>query len=830
MCRDAVPGQPLHRCVSMTLLGGFRADQLVSRLVAENQPDSPAAKRLIKRIKKIGPQVVPKAIDALALSDKSHTMIFVDILAALLNDKSLDLFKEGLADGNDRVVSGTAWALSSSTTYNANNLLKWFDDVEVSKPALIEVLRVHKEDLSIHDLLQRAYDLGPNESAAIFKIIEDVIRPEMVPDLVARMGGRDPVIKVHLINMVTKFDEPDVNRALEMQLRDTNKLVRSAALSALATRGKAVNIASVSKLLQDPDIDIQSKAVDMIVQMNHPETIKYLANALKDESEYARRAAVEVLNELGTTDSVKDLLNVLKDDDWWVRSRAGDALAEIGGPKVVDSVVSLIKDEDEEIRRTAIEILNATKDERAVDHLIQATDDDDWWVRERSIDALSKIGSPKALPKLVAMLGNDPKTDTVLVRAVGKIGDHTHIAKIVPMLNRPEHDVQVEAIKAISRLADESHAQTVRALLEKIRQTDVPTIINSADKALKDLDARFSETVLAENVRAQKIGEHTKTLLLDNDDLSKLLEAQAAAIAEAAKPEAEAAAAPAAAQTQMLDIEKLQPGDVIDGRYKYIEKIGKGAFGTVLLMHDEVVDEELILKFLNPNVSSDEEMMKRFVHELRYSRKITHRNVIRIYDFLKLQGSYAISMEYFPSHTLSGEIPDNKPMEMKKALQFSRDMATGMAVAHQAGVIHRDLKPANILVNQDALLKIVDFGVAAAASSGDTQLTKTGYVIGSPKYMAPEQILGKKVDETADVYSIGVIMYEMTTGIPPYSRGDHMSVMYQHVQGKAKTCQEVNANIPDDYAAVIAKAMSVDKTKRFQSMGELTEALDQLSF
>ena len=825
-----MPGQPLHRCVSMTLLGGFRADQLVSRLVAENQPDSPAANRLIKRIKKIGPQVVPKAIDALALSDKSHTMIFVDILAALLNDKSLDLFKEGLADGNDRVVSGTAWALSSSTTYNANNLLKWFDDEEVSKPALIEVLRVHKEDLSIHDLLQRAYDLGPNESAAIFKIIEDVIRPEMVPDLVARMGGRDPVIKVHLINMVTKFDEPDVNRALEMQLRDTNKLVRSAALSALATRGKAVNIASVSKLLQDPDIDIQSKAVDMIVQMNHPETIKYLANALKDESEYARRAAVEVLNELGTTDSVKDLLNVLKDDDWWVRSRAGDALAEIGGPKVVDSVVSLIKDEDEEIRRTAIEILNATKDERAVDHLIQATDDDDWWVRERSIDALSKIGSPKALPKLVAMLGKDPKTDTVLVRAVGKIGDHTHIAKIAPMLNRPEHDVQVEAIKAISRLADESHAQTVRALLEQIRQTDVPTIINSADKALKDLDARFSETVLAENVRAQKIGEHTKTLLLDNDDLSKLLEAQAAAIAEAAKPEAEAAAAPAAAQTQMLDIEKLQPGDVIDGRYKYIEKIGKGAFGTVLLMHDEVVDEELILKFLNPNVSSDEEMMKRFVHELRYSRKITHRNVIRIYDFLKLQGSYAISMEYFPSHTLSGEIPDNKPMEMKKALQFSRDMATGMAVAHQAGVIHRDLKPANILVNQDALLKIVDFGVAAAASSGDTQLTKTGYVIGSPKYMAPEQILGKKVDETADVYSIGVIMYEMTTGIPPYSRGDHMSVMYQHVQGKAKSCQEVNANIPDDYAAVIAKAMSVDKTKRFQSMGELTEALDQLSF
>jgi serine/threonine-protein kinase len=168
-------------------------------------------------------------------------------------------------------------------------------------------------------------------------------------------------------------------------------------------------------------------------------------------------------------------------------------------------------------------------------------------------------------------------------------------------------------------------------------------------------------------------------------------------------------------------------------------------------------------------------------------------------------------------------------MKFDRALQFSNDIATGMSVAHQAGVIHRDLKPANILVNDDGLLKIVDFGVAAAASSGDTQLTKTGYVIGSPKYMAPEQILGKKVDETADIYSVGVIMYEMATGIPPYSRGDHMSVMYQHVQGKATMCQEVNPDIPDDYAAVIAKAMSVDKTKRFKSMDELSDAINAVN-
>lgn len=795
----------------MAILSGFRADQLISQLISENDTTSPNAQKLTDRLKKLGPKVIPKAIDALALSDRTHQMLFVDILSSQVSDKTLKLYKEGLADGGDRVVSGTAWALSSSNNYNANALLDFLDEPDVSKPAIIEILKAHKHNLSVHDLLRRAYELDSKEKAALFRIIEEIVTEDMVPELIARMGGKDPAVKMHLVNLLARFQHTEINHALEMQLGDANKLVRAAALGALARRGGAANVGKVAKLLLDPDLDVQNKAVDVLIKMNHPETIRYLVPALKDESEYTRRAAVEVLNEIGNVNSIKALLQAIKDDDWWVRARAGDALAEIGGPKVVDSVLQLIRDKDEDIRRTAIEILNATKDERAVEELLKATDDTDWWVRERAVDALSHIGSPKAVPKLVTMLGKDPKTDSVVVRALGKLGDHDVVEKILPLLKRPEREIQVEAIKAISHLADQKRADSVRNLLQKIKQsgTGDSTIINVADKAIKELDAKYSATVLEENqraekIRAEKVGEHTRTLLIESEDIDEII----------------------SAEDEQLDISKLEPGDVVDGRYQFIEKIGKGAFGTVLLMQDRVVDEHLILKFLNPNVSSDEEMMKRFVHELRYSRKITHRNVIRIYDFLHLQGAYAISMEYFPSHTLSGEIPDSKPMAFDKALKFSYDIATGMAVAHQAGVIHRDLKPANILVNDEGLLKIVDFGVAAAASSGDTQLTKTGYVIGSPKYMAPEQILGKKVDEAADIYSVGVIMYEMVTGVPPYSRGDHMSVMYQHVQGKAKRCQELNPDVPDDYAGVIGKAMSVDKTKRYRSMDELIDALD----
>ncbi|PZN28631.1 MAG: serine/threonine protein kinase, partial [Proteobacteria bacterium] len=336
-------------------------------------------------------------------------------------------------------------------------------------------------------------------------------------------------------------------------------------------------------------------------------------------------------------------------------------------------------------------------------------------------------------------------------------------------------------------------------------------VAHGALRAIEDVASRYSTTTVAGAFKAARMSEPARTLLLDRGDVG-------AAIRSVEET---------AAASQKLDISTLKPGEIIEGRYKFIERIGKGAFGTVVLVEDTVVEEQLILKFLNPNVAQDEEMMKRFVHELRYSRKITHKNVIRIYDFLYMRGNYAISMEYFPSHTLSSEIVNEKPLPLERAVKYGCDIATGMTIAHQAGIVHRDLKPANILINDEGLLKIVDFGVAAAHKEGDTQLTKTGYVIGSPKYMAPEQILGKKVDERADIYSLGVILYEMVTGVPPYSRGDHMSVMYQHVQGKARHPAEVNPALPKPLADLVVKAMAVDKLKRFQSMEELRVALEK---
>ncbi len=578
--------------------------------------------------------------------------------------------------------------------------------------------------------------------------------------------------RLHIIQVLSRFNRPDVQQAIQKQLKDNSKLIRSAALSRARPHGWARSTCRCStSMLRDPEIEVQNKAVDVVVKANHPDTVKYLVEVLKDENEYARRAAVEVLNAVGTSKSVKYLLEVIADSDWWVRTRAADALGKIGGPRVVDAVMSLIKDENQDIRRAAIEILNQTKDERAVAQLIEATRDQDWWVSERAVDALAEIGSTKALPRFIEMLqAGEAKSLPTVIRAIGKIGDTRVIEHLLPMLQRPENEIKVEAIAALAKLADERRADTIR----------------SAPAGGDEQRGRHPQPG-----RRPRHARARQPLLDPADRGQQARGKDAGARQDAAHRQRGAGergqAGEETAAAAKLDIATLKPGDVIEGRYKFIEKIGKGAFGTVLAHgrhggrgapDSQVLEPQRFLRRGN-----DEALRARAALQPQDHAQERHPHLrlpVHPRQLRDLDGILS------PRTRLGGEIVNEKPVALKRAVKFGIDIATGMAVAHQAGIVHRDLKPANVLIDNDSLLKIVDFGVAAAQSQGDTQLTKTGYVIGSPKYMAPEQILGKKVDERADIYSLGVILYEMFAGVPPYSRGDHMSVMYQHVQGKAR--------------------------------------------
>ncbi len=806
----------------MSFFANLRSDRLITQIKTSNDPLGDATQKAVAKLKELGEGAIEPVVQALADANKNCTVALVDVLSSLVSNKTFPRYVKALTEGGPRIIAGVAWALSSSRSYSPSLLLEALSAQGVSKSALLDVIHAQRQRFTTRELLNAAYVQEPHEKAALFRVIAEMSDADMIPELLSRMQGKDPIARMHIINIVSRFNTPEVKRGLQDQLKDNNKMIRAAALAALSRMDGPVDTQLVAGLLRDPEINVQNRAIDLLIRANDPETIKYLLPVLKDENENCRRAAVEVLNEVGDAKSVKFLMTAIKDDDWWVRTRAGDALGRIGGPKVIDAVLQLVRDDDENIRRSAIEILNQTKDENAVSHLIEATRDKDWWVSERAVDALASIGNKRALPRLQEMLTTgSPRSLPVVVRALGNLGDYKLVDALLALINRPEKDIRVEVINSLAKISDERRAEHVRLQLQAQTSGADQTISRAATAALMELDNKFSSGATLQSPLAAAAGAG------HNSSSRRSTEAMRTVLAPEADLQASMHQVEQASAQSKLDISNLRSGDIIEGRYKYIERIGKGAFGTVLLMEDTVVDERLILKFLNPNVSEDEEIMKRFVHELRYSRKITHKNVIRIYDFLHIQGNYAISMEYFPSHTLGAEVVNEKPLATKRAIQFGIDMATGMAVAHQVGIVHRDLKPANVLINNEGLLKIVDFGVAAAHREGETQLTKTGYVIGSPKYMAPEQILGRKVDERADVYAVGVILYELFTGVPPYSRGDHMAVMYQHVQGKARPPQEVNPALPPGLGDVIIKAMTVDKAKRWQSMDELRAALER---
>jgi len=794
----------------MKFISAFKAERCVTQLLAEPDANTPTAQKALENLKNCGVGAIPVMIDALAGADRYQTIGIVDALAALASNQTFQAMADGLTHANERCVAGVSWALSSSKNFDANKLPEILMQEDIASHAVLDAMRSHLDQLNIKKLLNLAYQLEPREKSAVFKMIGKKATEDLVPDLISRTAGRDHSARVHIIEILGQFNLPEVQQTLEELLKDSSRQVRSAALTALGELDLEQNIELIASLLLDSDLDVQSKAVDLLIKLRHPDTSKYLIEVLKDESEYTRRSAVEVLNEVADPNSVKDLLTAIGDSDWWVRSRACDALASIGGPRVLQAILKLIGDEDEDIRRSAIEILNQTKDERAIAHLITATRDQDWWVSERAVDALAEIGSTDAVPRLVEMLDENPKAIPSVLRSLGRIGDTSVLPKIVTMFQRPDPGIIAGAIKALTLLVNESTLEQVRSQIQPLLQVGNEAVAIAAREAMETINNQYTESAIMQGQKAKRMAESDHTMLIDDVDMEQLAQKMAAPT-----------------HTVQLDISALRTGDIIEGRYSYIEKIGKGAFGTVILVEDTVVGERLILKFLNANIANDEEMLQRFVHELRFSRKITHKNVIRIYDFVKLSGSYAISMEYFASHTLGAETVGNQPLPFNTAAGWAQDIATGMTVAHQVGVIHRDLKPANILINDDGLLKIVDFGVAAAAGSneGDSQLTKTGYVIGSPKYMAPEQILGKKVDHRADIYSTGIIFYEMLTGTPPYTKGDHMAVMYQHVQGKCVRCDEVNPTIPKALADVVHTAIEVDKMKRYASMNDLRLAI-----
>ncbi len=282
------------------------------------------------------------------------------------------------------------------------------------------------------------------------------------------------------------------------------------------------------------------------------------------------------------------------------------------------------------------------------------------------------------------------------------------------------------------------------------------------------------------------------------------------------------------AQTKTLHtpIKKLKRGTTFADRYEVIEELGEGGMGRVYKVFDKKIEEKVALKVLAPEIAGDQKTIERFRNELKLARKVSHRNVCRMYDLSEEEKTPFITMEYVPGENLKNLIKRVGQLSKTKAVSIAIQVCEGLAEAHRLGVVHRDLKPQNIMVDSDGNARIMDFGIAHSIKT--KSITETGMIIGTPEYMSPEQVEGEVVDNRSDLYSLGVILFEMLIGRVPFQGQTPLSVILKHKTDPPPDPRRFDDQISFELSRIILKCMEKDKKRRYQSADQLLSDLAEI--
>jgi serine/threonine protein kinase len=271
---------------------------------------------------------------------------------------------------------------------------------------------------------------------------------------------------------------------------------------------------------------------------------------------------------------------------------------------------------------------------------------------------------------------------------------------------------------------------------------------------------------------------------------------------------------------------ELTRGITFAGRYEIIEELGKGGMGKVYRVVDKKLNEEVAMKLVKPEIASDKKTLERFSNELKLARKIVHKNVARMFDLNEEKGTHYITMEYVRGEDLKRLIRKMGQLSAGQAIPIAKQVCEGLAEAHRLGVVHRDLKPQNIMVDEEGNARIMDFGIARSLKAKG--ITGSGVMIGTPEYMSLEQVEGKDIDQRSDIYSLGVILYEMVTGKVPFEGDTPFTIGMKHKSEIPKDPKALNTQIPEGLNNVILKCLEKDKENRYQSAAEVNAELGKI--
>ena len=279
-------------------------------------------------------------------------------------------------------------------------------------------------------------------------------------------------------------------------------------------------------------------------------------------------------------------------------------------------------------------------------------------------------------------------------------------------------------------------------------------------------------------------------------------------------------------ETYQSPVPELTTGSTFAGRYQIIEELGRGGMGKVYKVLDTKIKEKVALKLIRPEIASDKDTIERFSNEIRLARKIGHRNVCRMFDLGEAEGAHFITMEYVHGEDLKSMIHMSGTLSLGMLLNVGKQVSDGLAEAHGLGVVHRDLKPQNIMIDRNGNAKIMDFGIARSVR--EKGITGPSMMIGTPEYMSPEQAETKDVDQRSDIYSLGIILYEMATTHVPFEGETALSIAMKHKGETPKNPRHFNPHIPDDLSGVILKCLEKDREKRYQSASDVRSELERI--
>jgi len=264
---------------------------------------------------------------------------------------------------------------------------------------------------------------------------------------------------------------------------------------------------------------------------------------------------------------------------------------------------------------------------------------------------------------------------------------------------------------------------------------------------------------------------------------------------------------------------------LFDGRYRIMRKLGSGGMANVYLAEDQELGRRVAIKILNDRHANDDQFVERFRREAKNAAGLSHPNIVSIYDRGEAEGTYYIAMEYLDGRSLKELIVSRGPAPIPIAIDYARQILTAVRFAHRHGIVHRDIKPHNVLVDAEGRLKVTDFGIARAGAS---QMTEAGSIIGTAQYLSPEQAKGAPVDQTSDLYSVGVVLYELLTGVVPFSGDTPVEIAMKHLSAVPEPPSAKRAEIPRDLDLIILRALGKDPSERYQSAEEMDADLERV--